>query len=287
MRTSSKLAAAFALGAVAAAAFLKVGDRRRELPVLRLSPAPPNSGSPSPTRVPHVPGNALQPLDTEVLVARSIEAFPAGYLLVISIIQSVTLGLLLTEAVPLTAKSANLIEVVATLSKTVTLFGAIVIISYVYLWFVVMMRWASTFRDTLIPYAIGVTEIVPSLILDRSLAWWIAASVVAATAGAALLNTITRLDLRAFDNDSTIYGAVRLLLWRIIVCCVGIVAIGLIGSILLSLRILHGMVLAVAPLALILPALMAVAINEKSLNLIFATYGISRRPLLWPRQHMT
>ena len=185
MRTGAKLATAFVLGAAVTAALIKARTDREDRPEAG------NLGSASTL---HVPGNALQPLSTEVLVRRSIEAFPAGYLLLISIIQSVTLGLLLTEAVDLIAKSVPLIEVISTLSKAVTLFGALVIISYEYLWFVVMMRWASTFRDTLIPYAIGVTEIVPSLILDRSLAWWIAATAVPTVAGAALFNTITRLD---------------------------------------------------------------------------------------------
>lgn len=284
MNMNAKLATAFALGAAITAGFAKVRARRhRTLTFKPGSDNPANTDYTNTERYRHFPGNALEPLDTEVLVRRSIEAFPAGYLLLISIIQSVALGILLTQTVTVLNRPESAIEVIAIVSEAATLFGALVIISYEYLWFVVMMRWASTFRDTLIPYAIGVCEIIPSLIIGKSLPWWIAATVVPVICGAALFNTITRLDLRAFVDKPAIYQTVRLLLWRIIICCGAITAIGVIGSILIARGALHGIVLSLAPIALILPAFVAVGINEKSLNYVFEDYGISRRP--WPRQH--
>jgi len=106
-----------------------------------------------------------------VLIGRSVEAFPAGYLLLISIIQSVALGILLTGAVSDVSDLAGALQSIAVISKTVTLFGFLVVISYEYLWLIGMMRWASTFRDALIPYAIGVAEIIPCLLLSQSLSW--------------------------------------------------------------------------------------------------------------------
>jgi hypothetical protein len=47
----------------------------------------------------------------------------------------------------------------------------------------------------------------------------------------------------------------------------------------------RGILAALAPVSLILPAFVAVGINERSLNSVFASYGITRKPQLWPRQH--
>jgi len=285
MKPSAKLATAFMLGAATAAALFKVRVDKQRSSSRKSAAIESNTVNDNSREAQLVPGNALEPLSTGVLVRRSIEAFPAGYLLLISIIQSVALGLLLTEAVSLLTKPASTIQIITIVSQAATVFGALVIISYVYLWFVVMMRWASTFRDTVIPYAIGVTEIVASLILGRSISWWIAATVVPAVCGAALFNTITRLDPRAFIDKPAMYHTVRLLLWRIIMCCAAITAIGVTGSILLYHDVLHGVPAALAPLSLILPAFVAVGINEKSLNSVFASYGITRRPLFWPKRH--
>jgi|ERR1700733_6896130 len=282
MKTNVELATAFALGAAAAATIFKARSDRRRKSEHKSACATPDTDYRNRIEVPPIPGNALEPLNTDVLVKRSVEAFPAGYLLLISIIQSVTLGLLLTAAVTLLAKPITPVHFIAIVSKTATLFGALVIISYEYLWFVVMMRWASTFRDTLIPYAIGLSEIIPCLMLDQSLSWWVAATAIPAASGAALFNTITRLDRRAFIDKPDVYRRVRLLLWHIIMCCIAIVIIGITASILLYIGVLQGILMALAPITLILPALLAVGINEKGLNSIFEAYGVSRRPLPWP-----
>jgi hypothetical protein len=283
MKTNAKLATAFMLGAATTVAIFKARPDKRRPSTRKSAATKSNAVGGSSIEIRLIPGNALEPLNTEVLVKRSIEAFPAGYLLLISIIQSVTLGLLLTDAVALLTKPVTTMQIIAVVSKTATVFGALVIISYEYLWFVVIMRWASTFRDTVIPYAIGVAEIVASLMLGQSISWWIAATVVPVVCGVALFNTITRLDSRAFIDKPAMYQTIRLLLWRIIMCCVAITAIGVTGSILLYHGVLHGNLAALAPLSLILPAFVAVVVNEKSLNSVFASYGITRRPLLWTR----
>jgi hypothetical protein len=288
MKVTAKLATAFALGAAISAALLTVLPTSR-VPLIRESGSdkPANTDDPNLERKQPLSGSALEPLDKIVLVERSVEAFPAGYLLLISIIQSVALGLLLTQAVPIIFGSATAIGAIAAASKTVTLFGFLVIISYEYLWFIGMMRWTSTFRDALIPYAIGVAEIIPCLTLDRSLSWWIATTMIPIISGGALFNTISRLDLRAFAGESavSVYRTLRLLTWRTIMCCGIIVTIGSIGSVLVALGALHGIALSVAPIALVLPGLIAVGFSEKSLNYVYDAYGISRRPVFLTRQH--
>jgi hypothetical protein len=279
MNVTGKLASAFVLGAALSAALLKARPTSHSLLVRVPSDKPANEGA-RPEIGCLIPGSVLKPLNTQVLIERSVEAFPAGYLLLISIIQSVALGILLNSAVIDTSHSPPVLSSIAVMSKTVTLLGFLVVISYEYLWFIGMMRWASTFRDALIPYAIGVAEIVPCLMLNQSLSWWIATTLIPIVSAGALFNTISRLDSRAFPGEHDVSGILRLLAWRTIMCCGLIAGIGTVGSALIALGALHGIALSLAPMAIGIPALMAVGISEKALNHIFKTYGISRKPPL-------
>jgi hypothetical protein len=231
MNRTAGLATAFVLGTAVSAAFLKAR------PICRsLSTREPRSDGPGDTEAAGleegrlIPGSVPKPLSTQVLIERSVEAFPAGYLLLISIIQSVALGILLTGAVTGVSDSASALQSIAVISKTVALFGFLVVISYEYLWFIGMMRWASTFRDALIPYSIGVAEIIPCLMLGQSLSWWIATTIIPVICAGALLNTITRLDPAAFekelDGNHEVPGILRRLTWCTIICCGSMAAVG-------------------------------------------------------------
>jgi hypothetical protein len=278
MRANAKLATAFVIGAAVSAVLLKVRTPREFS--LSHKPAPGDlrhATSFNPERHRSISGSVLEPLSQEVLINRSSEAFPIAYLSLISIIQSVALGILLTETVTILSGSSAIDETIAVASRAAVLFGFLVIISYEYLWFIGILRWVSTFRDTLIPYAIGVAEIIPCLMLDQALAWWVATTVIPVICAAALLNTIARLDPLAFPGKPGVCRRVRVLTWRTIICCGVITAIGGAGSALLALGILRGLLLSMIPLATILPAIVAVGICERSLNYVFESYGISRR----------
>lgn len=283
MNRTAGLATAFVLGTAVSAAFLKARPARRSL-----STCEPRSDKPGDTEAPSlgegrlISGSVLKPLSTQVLIERSVEAFPAGYLLLISIIQSVALGILLTGAVTGVSDSVSTLQSIAVISKTVTLFGFLVVISYEYLWFIGMMRWASTFRDALIPYSIGVAEIIPCLMIDQSLSWWIATTIIPVICAGALLNTIMRVDPGAFekeiDGKREVPGMLRWLTWCTIMCCGSMAAVGATFSILVALGALHGIALSLAPIAIGIPALTAVGVSERKLNRIFRKYGISRKP---------
>ena len=53
------------------------------------------------------------------------------------------------------------------LGEATLLFLCVVIVSYEYIWFLTIMRWTPRFSDTLIPLALGVTEIIPIFLLLR------------------------------------------------------------------------------------------------------------------------
>jgi len=109
----------------------------------------------------------LEPLTRDVLVRRSLATFPDGYLNHISIIQGVALGLLIQQAfVAITSDKYSEYRI-GILGEATLLFLCVVIVSYEYIWFLTIMRWTPRFSDTLIPLALGVTEIIPIFLLLR------------------------------------------------------------------------------------------------------------------------
>ncbi|MFB9444588.1 hypothetical protein Dvina_07715 [Dactylosporangium vinaceum] len=122
----------------------------------------------------------LEPLDTDTLVRRSIEIFPQGYLMIISIIQGVALAAIVSESTRYISSISPTAMAPALAQSALNLAG-LIIVSYEYLWFTTIARWAPTFRDTAIPFALGVAEIVPAYLLQRPVAWWIAFATFALT----------------------------------------------------------------------------------------------------------
>jgi hypothetical protein len=74
---------------------------------------------------------------------------------------------------------------IAVLGECVAGLSAILIVSYQYIWFSIVMRWTPTFLDTR-PYALGVAEIIPAILIASRFRRWTSAAafLVAATASA-------------------------------------------------------------------------------------------------------
>ncbi|GIG93364.1 hypothetical protein Pen02_83000 [Plantactinospora endophytica] len=202
----------------------------------------------------------------------------------ISIIQGVALSVMTVETVNF-LKVADRELILPSLAQTALSLAALIIVSYEYLWFTTLMRWTPTFRDTAIPVALGVAEIVPPMLLGRTFAWWIALSVFAMLGAAAFLNTVSRLRAEMFPDHAPVYAAIRRLLCRLAVVCTLTSAAGVSVAILVHRNPGHAPVMSAASACVIilLSVVFIIAYSEAVLNKAYAEYGISRRPPLFDR----
>ena len=114
-------------------------------------------------------GEAIQSLTRDVLIHRSLEVSPSGFITIISIIQGVALALLAQNTFP---KPSLVVGV-----QSVTLLLVFVVVFYFYLTMSILLRWAPSFLDSFLPFAIGGMEIPPAFFLGDVVAWnaWLAA----------------------------------------------------------------------------------------------------------------
>lgn len=229
-------------------------------------------------------GGVLQPLDRETLLQRSIEIFPQGYLMNISIIQGVALSVLTVETVNYLKRAG---EQAVPQTVAMSLFGlaGLIIVSYEYLWFSTIMRWSPTFRDTAIPVILGVAEIVPPLLLGRTVAWWIASAVFALLGAGAFLNTASRLKPEMFPAHPASHRTVRQLLSRLATICVGTSILAIVIAILAGIGVGNTNALStVGACFLALPgAISIIAFSEATLNNVYADFAVDRRPPIFDR----
>lgn len=114
-------------------------------------------------------GEAIQSLTHNVLIHRSLEVSPNGFITIISIIQGVALALLAQNTFP---KPSMLVMV-----QSITLMLVFVVVFYYYLTMSILLRWAPSFVDCFLPFAIAGLEIPPAFFLGNPAAWnaWLAA----------------------------------------------------------------------------------------------------------------
>jgi hypothetical protein len=114
-------------------------------------------------------GEAIQGLTHDVLIRRSLEVSPNGFITIVSIIQGVALALLAQN----TFEQPSVLVV----AQSVALMTVFVVIFYFYLTMSVMLRWAPSFLDSFLPFAIAGLEIPPAFFLGDAIGWsgWLAA----------------------------------------------------------------------------------------------------------------
>nr|WP_221374209.1 hypothetical protein [Actinoplanes polyasparticus] len=145
--------------------------RRRRSSVPGYAPSSPRHsyeipGAPVPPAV--VRGEGIEALTHDVLIRRNLEVSPNGFITIISIIQGVALALLAEKTFD---KPSLLVAV-----QSVSLLLIFVSVFYWYLTLSVFIRWAPSFLDCLLPFAIAGLEIPPAFFLGDSRAWnlWLA-----------------------------------------------------------------------------------------------------------------
>src|SRR6185437_13297607 len=136
------------------------------------------------------------------------------------------------------------------------------------------MRWTPTFLDTLVPYLLGVAEIVPVLLLDRFKWWWICTVVLFAVGGLAFWHTIWRSSSDMFEDprpaaqssrDSHLgYRDLLRLLWKLVWSCAAMTAVGIVIYVLMINFRVPGWIHAVLPWIVTLSASVIVLLSELS-----------------------
>jgi len=111
-------------------------------------------------------------LDREEFKRRIAESFPAVYLTIISIIQGVALGILATKTHEYIKNSCLAEPWLRFLPYSVMSFLLIIVVSHEYTWFLGIFKWPPRVLDTVIPFAIGFSEISPMFFLTNSRIWW-------------------------------------------------------------------------------------------------------------------
>ena len=116
----------------------------------------------NPSRPP-VRGEAIQALNRDVLIQRSLEVSPSGFITIISIIQGVALALLAQNTFP----HPNLLQAL----QSITMMLVFVTVFYFYLTQSVLIRWAPSIVDCSTPFLVAGLEIPPAYFLGDPVAW--------------------------------------------------------------------------------------------------------------------
>lgn len=114
-------------------------------------------------------GEPLEPLDAGVLKGRSLETSPSGYLSIVSIIQGAGFAFLVE----------SLFERFTFISAfhAVAIMCVLVLVFHYYTILSILLRWATSILDSVLPFVIGGLEIPPVFLLGKSDVWsyWVAA----------------------------------------------------------------------------------------------------------------
>lgn len=142
-----------------------------------------------------------KPLDRETFSERITQSFPSAYLTNISIIQGVALGLLANSSFEY-IKCASEFNWIVILRIAVS-FLSLIIISIEYTWVIGLFRWSPRILDTIIPFALGFSEIIPMFYLTGkdSEAWWLYTAVLCLVGTLAFFNSLVRCDLHMFSKN--------------------------------------------------------------------------------------
>jgi hypothetical protein len=213
-------------------------------------------------------GEAIQPLTTEVLIRRSLEFSASGFLTIISIIQGVALGLL--------AQQAFEKRTVLVAFQSVALLMVFVAVFYFYMTLSILLRWAPSFLDAFLPFAIGGLEIPPAFFLGNPGPWaaWLAIFWLFTSAG--VLITIKWAPPSHFGGDPIAHGMMHRLLWELqIVTIIGGVLSGIVAVV--TTAVPHGAVPAAIEVCIVLATVGGVvAAIERNSARIHRYYGVNR-----------
>lgn len=213
--------------------------------------------------------------NTESLKQRTVEVFPAGYTTLLSIVQGIAFGFLATG------------EVVATLgghgpptefgiAATAGTFLAIVTVTYMYVWFTLVLRWVPSILDTLIPFSLGSLEIVMAVTVNSPEVWFLSVTGMQVVGLLAFAHSALRCRNSMFEREEDFRRVKSLLNLLVTVSALG--AVLSVGTAILMIEFPVVRIVAVL-LAWLLPALAAIALvwsSERALSRLYSSHGLVR-----------
>jgi hypothetical protein len=141
----------------------------------------------------------FDPVSKSDFRARVQNNFTAANLTLISIIEGVTFGILLSKVFPEIKQNptfSNPILPYAFISWT-----TIILVFYYYSWFVSAVYALPNFREALIPIALATAQVLPMFFLDAPSWWWLFFAVFCGVSAFAFHNTLRSLHPASYTND--------------------------------------------------------------------------------------
>lgn len=132
-------------------------------------------------------------LDYRILRDRVHEVFSVGYLTLMAIIQGAAFGILFLSLQQRLMHLAWSGQTILTIIQAIATGSAIVSVTQGYIELTIIVRWAPTIVDTVIPYFLGTGEIWMALAVGHGTSWWTALSVLWSVAVLAFLHTRIRI----------------------------------------------------------------------------------------------
>ncbi|WP_433306595.1 hypothetical protein ACQP2F_21230 [Actinoplanes sp. CA-030573] len=216
-------------------------------------------------------GEAIQALTRDVLIHRSLEVSPNGFITIISIIQGVALALLAQNTFP---KPSVLV-----VAQSVTLMLVFVSVFYYYMTMSILVRWAPSFLDCFLPFAVAGLEIPPAFFLGDAVAWssWLTAFWFFTAGG--LWITMLWAPPSHFGKAADAHRKFQLMLRELrLTAMVGGVAVATCG---LGAKVYprHETAWGLAgPFTVLLTVATVVAVTERRSAQIHTRYGVNRPP---------
>ncbi|RLB35480.1 MAG: hypothetical protein DRH12_16665 [Deltaproteobacteria bacterium] len=216
----------------------------------------------------------FKPLYKEEFRRRIGDSFPAVYLTLISIIQGVALGILASNTFSY-IKDPHLAESwTRFLPYSVMSFISIIVVSYEYTWFIGIFRWSPEIWDTIIPFALGASEVGPMFYLTDPQSWWLLTSVFCYVGAGALFYTLWNCKQSIFGTNEAAYRRTKnTLKWDILIVLVAALNCTL-AWILLSREIWYLEILFFV--FSIGCAVVIICIGEKFTNGLHRDFGLTR-----------
>jgi hypothetical protein len=173
---------------------------------------------------------AVQSLNAAVMRARSVEIFTGAYVTLLSIVQATALGLLAVKSSEQLKARGNQ---AALATESIAVLLAIVLVFYMYVWFVLLVRWTPTILDTLIPFGLGTAEIAATESIGDHRTWVLRMAVLGAVGALGFWHSGWRATQDLFDSPED-YSRIHKLLFRLLEVTLAIVLFAVLAYSLLD-----------------------------------------------------
>jgi hypothetical protein len=133
------------------------------------------------------PRAAMEPLDSEKLVARTSEVSPTGYLTIISVLQGVAAATLAANVFTASPKGPRSDPL--TWIQAIAVLAILAFVFHFYIAASPFTRWPPSFLDSLLPFIVGGFEVPPAFYLGTGAPWCVSVAALCVMAAGGLVTT--------------------------------------------------------------------------------------------------